>query len=71
MRDYVISLTIGLGVGVIYGLLRFRSPAPPLIALVGLLGMLLGEQAVAHLRSRGASPANVEAPKPSPSAHEP
>ena len=27
-------------------LVQFRSPAPPLIALVGLLGMVLGECAV-------------------------
>jgi len=31
-------------VGVIYALLHVRSPAPPIIALVGLLGMVLGEQ---------------------------
>ncbi len=30
--------------GVIYGLLNVRSPAPPVVALVGLLGILLGEQ---------------------------
>jgi XapX domain-containing protein len=63
MRDFAISLTIGLGVGLVYGLLRVRSPAPPIIALVGLLGMLLGEQAIALLRSRIAPPANIEAPK--------
>ncbi len=50
MRDYATSLGIGLAVGVVYGWLRFRSPAPPLIALVGLLGMLAGEQAVSLLR---------------------
>jgi XapX domain-containing protein len=42
--DYLISLAIGLLVGVLYGALDFRSPAPPAIALVGLLGMLLGEK---------------------------
>ncbi|QQZ44126.1 DUF1427 family protein [Pseudomonas sp. SK3(2021)] len=41
---YLISLAIGLGVGLLYGALNFRSPAPPAIALVGLLGMLAGEQ---------------------------
>ena len=41
--NYLISLAIGLFVGVIYGALDFRSPAPPAIALVGLMGMLLGE----------------------------
>jgi XapX domain-containing protein len=52
MRQFSTSLAIGIGVGVIYGLLRFRSPAPPMIALVGLFGMLLGEQAVSAVRAR-------------------
>ncbi|HCL3993235.1 DUF1427 family protein [Pseudomonas aeruginosa] len=42
--NYLISLGIGLLVGVLYAALDFRSPAPPAIALVGLLGMQLGEQ---------------------------
>jgi XapX domain-containing protein len=46
MKAYVLSLAAGLLVGVIYGLLNVRSPAPPVIALVGLLGILIGEQAV-------------------------
>ena len=46
MRPYLISLAAGLLVGVLYGLLNVRSPAPPVIALLGLLGMLLGEQVV-------------------------
>lgn len=46
MKIYLFSLGAGLLVGVIYGLLNVRSPAPPVIALVGLLGILLGEQAV-------------------------
>jgi len=29
---------------VIYGALDFRSPAPPAIALVGLMSMLIGEK---------------------------
>jgi len=43
---YLISLGAGILVGIIYGLLNVRSPAPPAIALVGLLGMLIGEQVV-------------------------
>jgi XapX domain-containing protein len=43
---YLISLGAGLLVGAIYGLLGVRSPAPPVVALVGLLGILIGEQAV-------------------------
>ena len=46
MKPYLISLAAGLLVGCIYALLRVRSPAPPAIALVGLLGILLGEQIV-------------------------
>mgnify|MGYP000632601126 CR=1 FL=1 len=44
MKLYLISLAVGLLVGVIYGVLNVRSPAPPVIALVGLLGILIGEQ---------------------------
>ncbi|AGU53618.1 XapX domain-containing protein [Variovorax paradoxus B4] len=44
MKPYVLSLALGLLVGVIYALFQVRSPAPPVIALVGLLGILLGEQ---------------------------
>ncbi|WP_020653369.1 XapX domain-containing protein [Massilia niastensis] len=43
---YLISLGAGVLVGIIYGLINVRSPAPPAIALVGLLGMLIGEQIV-------------------------
>jgi XapX domain-containing protein len=46
MFGYLVSLVMGLAVGVAYGLVQVRSPAPPLIALRGLLGMVLGEQAV-------------------------
>ena len=41
MRSYFVSLIVGLAVGVVYGLVKVRSPAPPAIAL---LGMLAGEQ---------------------------
>lgn len=46
MKMYFLSLVVGVIVGVIYGVLNVRSPAPPVIALIGLLGILLGEQAV-------------------------
>ena len=42
--SYVISLGVGLIVGVAYALIGVRSPAPPLVALAGLLGMVGGEQ---------------------------
>jgi XapX domain-containing protein len=44
MKPYIVSLAVGLLVGVIYALFQVRSPAPPVIALVGLLGILVGEQ---------------------------
>jgi XapX domain-containing protein len=44
VKVYVVSLAVGALVGSIYGLLHVRSPAPPLVALVGLLGILIGEQ---------------------------
>ena len=46
MKAYVLALAAGVLVGVIYALLNVRSPAPPVVALVGLLGILAGEQAV-------------------------
>ena len=42
MNPLLLSLAAGVLIGVLYGLLKVRSPAPPAIALVGLLGMLLG-----------------------------
>ena len=44
MRVLFLSFAVGLGVGVLYGLIRVKSPAPPIVALLGLLGMVLGEQ---------------------------
>lgn len=43
---YLISLGAGILAGLLYGLINVRSPAPPAIALIGLLGMLIGEQIV-------------------------
>ena len=46
MKVYLLSLGAGILVGLIYSLLNVRSPAPPIVALVGLLGILLGEQII-------------------------
>lgn len=51
MKIYLLALGTGLLVGVIYSLLNVRSPAPPVIALVGLFGILIGEQFVPLARS--------------------
>jgi XapX domain-containing protein len=44
MKVLFVSFLVGLGVGALYGLIRVKSPAPPIVALLGLLGMVLGEQ---------------------------
>ncbi|CAM2158928.1 protein of unknown function (plasmid) [Pararobbsia alpina] len=44
MEPYVISLLTGVLAGFIYSVIRVRSPAPPIVALVGLLGMVIGAQ---------------------------
>ena len=44
MKVFLLSFAVGLGVGALYGLIRVKSPAPPIVALLGLLGMVLGEQ---------------------------
>ena len=46
MRVYLLSLGAGLLVGIVYSLLNVRSPAPPVVALVGLFGILVGEQII-------------------------
>ena len=46
MKIYLVSIAAGMLMGVLYGLLGVRSPAPPLVALAGLLGLLVGEQLV-------------------------
>lgn len=46
MKVYIVSLAAGILVGLIYALLQVRSPAPPAVALIGLLGILIGEQIV-------------------------
>ena len=52
MIGYLVSLFMGLVVGAAYGLVNVRSPAPPMIALVGLLGMVLGQQAIDMAKRR-------------------
>jgi XapX domain-containing protein len=44
MKVLLISFAVGLFVGTLYGVIRVKSPAPPIVALLGLLGMVLGEQ---------------------------
>ncbi len=43
MSTYLLSLGAGVLIGLLYALCKVRSPAPPGIALIGLLGMVIGE----------------------------
>jgi len=70
---YLISLAAGFVVGLLYCLVRVQSPAPPLIALAGLLRIVLGEHTIpvvrAHLFPDSVQVQQMEAPasaKPAP-----
>jgi len=52
MKILFISFVVGLCVGILYGVIRVKSPAPPIVALLGLLGMVLGEQLGTWVHSR-------------------
>lgn len=54
--SYLISLAAGLGVGFLYWLFKVQSPAPPLIALTGLLGMVVGEHAIPIVKAHFFAP---------------
>lgn len=59
MTGYLVSLFMGLAVGAAYGLVNVRSPAPPMIALVGLFGIVVGQQAVELAKRRVEPPART------------
>ncbi|MBP8232289.1 DUF1427 family protein [Rhizorhabdus sp.] len=56
MKIYLLSMGAGLLAGLLYSLIGVRSPAPPAVALVGLLGILLGEQMLPAAKKLIASP---------------
>jgi XapX domain-containing protein len=59
MKTLLISFVVGLLVGIVYGVIQVKSPAPPIVALLGLLGMVLGEQAGGRLHTKNVQPGNV------------
>ncbi|KXU83495.1 XapX domain-containing protein [Paraburkholderia monticola] len=50
MKAYLFSFLAGVLVGVVYYAIGVQSPAPPTVALVGLLGILAGEQILPVVR---------------------
>jgi len=59
MKAMLISFAIGLLVGIAYALLRVKSPAPPLVALAGLLGMVWGEQFIERFLAQKSVDAHI------------
>jgi XapX domain-containing protein len=66
---YLVSLLVGIAVGVAYALLGVKSPAPPLVALVGLLGIVIGEQGVPWAKERLAERHAVASSPRTPGQH--
>ena len=61
MKDLLISFAVGAFVGLMYGVIKVKSPAPPIIALLGLLGMVIGEQVGGWVHTRKANVAHAAA----------
>jgi XapX domain-containing protein len=51
MKAAAIAFVTGMFAGILYGLLGVHSPAPPLVGLTGLLGIVAGELAAQRSRS--------------------
>jgi len=65
MSPLLISLGAGALAGLIYALLKVRSPAPPAVALIGLLGMVIGSALggkLLHQETAAFTPAGVTLP---------
>jgi XapX domain-containing protein len=67
MKAMLISFAVGLMVGVAYALLRVKSPAPPLAALAGLLGMVWGEQLIERSLAQKGADVHVSSTQEAPS----
>ncbi|MGX1135372.1 XapX domain-containing protein [Streptomyces glaucescens] len=72
LRAAAVSFAAGLLMGAVYRLLDIRSPAPPLLGLTGLFGIVVGERAVQAVRGRWrrrVSAARDEDPAPEKDSH--
>jgi XapX domain-containing protein len=66
MKAMLVSFAVGLMVGVAYALLRVKSPAPPLVALAGLLGMVWGEQLIERFLARRGADTHISSAPTAP-----
>jgi XapX domain-containing protein len=48
----LLAFATGLAVGVVFGLVKLPSPAPPFLGLIGLVGMFTGQRLWPFLASR-------------------
>lgn len=49
--NVLLALCTGLAVGVVFSLVKLPSPAPPLLGLIGLIGMFAGQRLVPLISS--------------------
>jgi XapX domain-containing protein len=40
----ILALCTGLAVGIVFSMVKLPSPAPPLLGLIGLIGMFAGQR---------------------------
>jgi XapX domain-containing protein len=52
LRAAAVSFAAGVLMGAVYWALDIHSPAPPLLGLTGLFGIVVGERAVQAVRGR-------------------
>jgi XapX domain-containing protein len=48
----LLAFATGVGVGVVFSLVKLPSPAPPLLGLIGLAGMFVGQRLWPFFQSR-------------------
>ena len=58
--SFLVSLLFGVAIGAAYALAGVKSPAPPIVALFGLLGIVIGEQGAAWLKNNALRQGTVE-----------
>ena len=51
MKAYVLALAVGLLVGVLYYLFNLKSPSPPFVVFVVLLGIVIGEKIIPLIKA--------------------